>query len=79
MAADIPVVSFGPFLSGGKDAQYKVAKQVYDAFSTVGFIYLKDHGIAQSEVNAMFKEASPISTDAPASVPCITTANMRSA
>lgn len=66
MAADIPVVSFGPFLSGSKDAQYEVAKQVYDAFSTVGFIYLKDHGIAQPEVNAMFKEVSPTTICAPA-------------
>lgn len=68
MAADIPIVSFGPFLSGGKDAQYEVAKQAYDAFSTVGFIYLKDHGIAQSDVHAMFKEVSATTIGAPASV-----------
>ena len=60
MAADIPVASFGPFLSGAKDAQYQVAKQVYDAFSTVGFIYLKDHGIAQSDIKAIFDEVSPL-------------------
>ena len=56
MAAKIPVVSFAPFLTGSKKAQYDVAKQVYDAFSTVGFIYLEDHGIPQSEVDAVFKE-----------------------
>ena len=56
MTAKIPVVSFAPFLTGSKQAPYDVAKQVYDAFSTIGFIYLKDHGIPQSEIDAVFKE-----------------------
>lgn len=58
MSANIPVVSFAPFLSGNKEERQKVARQVYDAFSTVGFIYLKDHGISQSDVEQVFREVS---------------------
>lgn len=60
MSANIPVVSFAPFLSGNKEERQKVAQQVYDAFSTVGFIYLKDHGISQSDVEQVFQEVSLI-------------------
>lgn len=42
---DIPIVSFAPFLTGSEQDQVQVAKEVYQAFSTVGFIYLTDHGI----------------------------------
>ena len=61
VATDIPIVSFAPFLSGTKEEQHFVAQQVYDAFSTVGFIYLKDHGIPRSEVEAVFQEVSSVS------------------
>ena len=58
---DIPVVTFAPFLTGGKEERQQVAKQVYDAFSTVGFIYLKDHGISQTSVAHAFEEACHVS------------------
>ncbi|KIX07596.1 uncharacterized protein Z518_02249 [Rhinocladiella mackenziei CBS 650.93] len=54
MAISIPVVSFEKFLTGNPAEQKEVARQVYDAFSTVGFIYLKDHGIPQSRVDEIF-------------------------
>ena len=54
MASPIPVVSFGKFRTGTKQDQQDVAQQVYDAFSTVGFIYLKDCGIPQSRVDDIF-------------------------
>ena len=56
--ADIPVISFAPFLSGSRDDQKAVAKQIYNAFTDIGFVYLKDHGIPQSEVDAAFREVS---------------------
>lgn len=58
MAAEstpIPVVSFEKFLTGDRAGQKEVAKKVYDAFSTVGFIYLKDHGIPQTRVEEIFE------------------------
>ncbi|KAL6252483.1 hypothetical protein RBB50_000202 [Rhinocladiella similis] len=57
MAGAIPVVSFEKFLTGTRDDQKEVAKQVYDAFSTVGFIYLKNTGISQARVDEIFELA----------------------
>lgn len=52
--ADIAIVSFDKFIYGSDDDKREVAKQLYDAFSTVGWVYLKDHGIAQERVDEMF-------------------------
>ncbi|KIW11138.1 hypothetical protein PV08_10438 [Exophiala spinifera] len=57
MTDAIPVVSFERFLKGTRADQQEVAKQVYDAFSTVGFIYLKDTGISQARVDEIFELA----------------------
>jgi isopenicillin N synthase-like dioxygenase len=53
-AADIAVVSFDNFVNGGDAEKRAVAKQLYDAFSTVGWVYLKDHGIPQERVDEIF-------------------------
>jgi isopenicillin N synthase-like dioxygenase len=45
MAADIAVVSFERFLNGDDQARREVAREIYDAFSTVGWVYIKDHGV----------------------------------
>jgi isopenicillin N synthase-like dioxygenase len=45
MAADIAVVSFERFLNGNDEDRRVVAKEIYDAFSTVGWVYVKDHGV----------------------------------
>jgi isopenicillin N synthase-like dioxygenase len=52
--ADIAVVSFERFIQGGDEDKRAVAKQLYDAFSTVGWVYLKDHGIPQERVDEIF-------------------------
>ncbi|EXJ91339.1 hypothetical protein A1O1_04451 [Capronia coronata CBS 617.96] len=54
MTESIPLVSFENFLTGDRAAQEEVANQVYEAFSTVGFIYLKDFGIPQSRIEEIF-------------------------
>ncbi|KAH4116522.1 hypothetical protein HBH47_166230 [Parastagonospora nodorum] len=56
-AADIAVVSFDKFINGGDAEKRAVAKQLYDAFSTVGWVYLKDHGIPQERVEEIFRLA----------------------
>ena len=68
MAADIsgiPVVDFDAMglqnkepLGGNSDAIKKLADQVYHAFSTIGFVYLKNHGIPQEMVSIAKAEAS---------------------
>lgn len=53
-AADIAVVSFDKFINGGEAGRRAVAKELYEAFSTVGWVYLKDHGIPRERVDEIF-------------------------
>ena len=55
MAAEIAVVSFERFLHGDEADRQAVAKEIYDAFSTVGWVYVKDHGIPQERVDEIFE------------------------
>ncbi len=50
----IAIISFDSFLHGQEDDRRAVAKQLYNAFSTVGWVYLKDHGIPQERVEEIF-------------------------
>ena len=59
-SADIAVVSFDKFINGDDAEKRAVAKQLYDAFSTVGWVYLKDHGIPQERVDEIFALVSII-------------------
>lgn len=54
MAADIAVVSFGRFLNGHIEDRRAVAQEIYHAFSSVGWVYVKDHGIPQVRVDEIF-------------------------
>ncbi|PVI01596.1 Clavaminate synthase-like protein [Periconia macrospinosa] len=56
-AAEIAVVSFERVLSGDDTAKRAVSKEIYDAFSTVGWVYIKDHGIPQTRVDSVFELA----------------------
>lgn len=50
----IPIVDFGPLEGAADDpsceALYRLADEMYQAFSTVGFVYIKNHGISQEKV-----------------------------
>lgn len=50
----VAVVSFDRFIRGDDEDKRAVAKQLYNAFSTVGWVYLKDHGIPQEQVDEIF-------------------------
>jgi isopenicillin N synthase-like dioxygenase len=54
-----PIVSFKPFLDGSEEEQRKVAQELYDAFHTFGWIYLKDFGVSEEEVEEMFAIVCP--------------------
>lgn len=67
--ANIAIVSFDRFLHGSNAEKHSVAKQLYGAFSTVGWVYLKDFGIPQNRVDEIFALAKsffdlPLSTKA---------------
>src|SRR5258708_38844212 len=53
----IPLIDFAPFLSGSQAERAQVARKVADACETIGFLYLQNHGIAQSTLDGMFEAA----------------------
>jgi isopenicillin N synthase-like dioxygenase len=53
----IPLINFAPFLSGSPAERVQVARKVAAACETIGFLYLQNHGIAQSTLDDMFRAA----------------------
>lgn len=53
-AADIAIVFFDRFINGDAIQKRAVAQEVYDAFSSVGWVYIADHGIPQTRVDEVF-------------------------
>jgi len=53
-SADIAVISFISFINGGDVERREVAKQLYEAFSTIGWVYLKDFGIPKERIDEIF-------------------------
>lgn len=58
MTSHITLVDFSAFSIAheqrpevNSDAVQQLAKDIYSAFSTVGFVYLKNHGISLNEVS----------------------------
>ena len=54
----LPVVDFGPFLSGTRDDQVEVARQVDEAFRTHACLYLTNHGIPQADIDEAFHQVN---------------------
>ncbi|KAH0559112.1 hypothetical protein GP486_004324 [Trichoglossum hirsutum] len=51
----VPIVDYGLFLHGDDEDKRKLAAQVDDAFRTVGFVCLVNHGIEQAKVDECFE------------------------
>lgn len=51
--SSVSVVDFGPFLDGSN--KQGVAQEILDSFKSIGFVYLINHGIPQSEIDCMFQ------------------------
>ena len=52
--SEIPVISFAPFLTGDAGQRQSVAKEIFQAFHTIGFLYLTDSGITQERIDGIF-------------------------
>ena len=55
--SEIPIVDFSSYKLNVSEKYdelnpeiNKLAQEIYDAFTTVGFVYIKNHGIPDSEV-----------------------------
>ncbi len=53
----IPLVDFAPFLHGSPSGKQAVADQVRDACETIGFLYLRNHGVPESSIAATLAAA----------------------
>ncbi|EKG16424.1 hypothetical protein MPH_06393 [Macrophomina phaseolina MS6] len=51
----VPIVDFGPFYTGDDAVKKAVAERLDEALHTVGFVYLKNHGVPQEKVDKAFE------------------------
>lgn len=50
----IPMIDFSGVLAGNRQAHADTVRKVYDACTTIGFFYIKGHGIPQSLIDDTF-------------------------
>lgn len=55
--SEIPVVDLGPAWSDGEAGRRAVADAIAEAAGTIGFFYVKNHGLSPSSVDAIFQTA----------------------
>jgi isopenicillin N synthase-like dioxygenase len=80
-AEEIPTLDMSPYLSGQPGGRERVAAHLRDITMTVGFFYVKGHGIPQETVDAVFAESRrffSLSDSVKRSIPYITTDSLRS-
>ena len=53
---EIPILDLGPYLAGDKGGLEAAAKHLGQISSTVGFFYVKNHGVPSELVDAVFAE-----------------------
>ena len=54
LAAAIPVIDYGPYFAGEKDALERVAAEVADACENIGFFYALNHGVPEGVIERAF-------------------------
>ena len=54
---EIPTLDIAPYLSGKPGGREAVAAKLRDISKTVGFFYVKGHGIPQSVIDAVFEQS----------------------
>ena len=53
-ADDIPIIDVGPLVNGDAAGEKRVVKQMVEAYRTLGFCYIKNHGIPQELIDRAF-------------------------
>jgi isopenicillin N synthase-like dioxygenase len=56
-STDVPVIDLAPVWSGDATARKAVADDISTACQRIGFFYVKNHRIAQSDIDAIFQTA----------------------
>lgn len=55
MRPTVPSVDFKPFLCGSAGDRQRIASEIDEALSSIGFIELRNHGVEQDKVDACFQ------------------------
>ena len=55
---DVPVVDLAPASSGDAGKRRAVADAIAEACGRVGFMYIRNHGVAAADVDAIFQTAA---------------------
>lgn len=55
MPPTVPSIDFKPFLCGSASDRLRIASEIDEALSSVGFIQLHNHGIEQHKVHECFQ------------------------
>ncbi len=53
---EIPIIDIGPYLAGERSALERAAGPVGEASESLGFFYLRNHGVSQELIDRMFVE-----------------------
>ena len=54
---EVPLIDFGPFLSGSAAERKRVALEIGRACRDIGFFYITRHGVPQGLIDRVFAEA----------------------
>lgn len=54
---EIPIIDFGPFLTGGEEERRQTAAEINRACRNIGFFFVINHGIEQALIERTFAEA----------------------
>jgi isopenicillin N synthase-like dioxygenase len=57
-ATEIPVLDLAAYLAGDAAAAARLAGELHDACTNVGFFYVRNHGVASELIDATFAEAA---------------------
>lgn len=55
--ADIPIIDFAPFLSGGPEERSAVAGKIAEALHEIGFFYVVGHGVPEALRSQVFDQS----------------------
>ncbi|CDR48025.1 CYFA0S42e00122g1_1 [Cyberlindnera fabianii] len=53
--ASVPIVDFGPYLSGTPEGKAKVGREMVSVMKEYGFMYMVNHGIPEKDQHRMFE------------------------
>src|SRR5262245_17773475 len=56
--SDVPVIDLGPAWSGDAAARRSLADEIADVCGRVGFFYVKNHGLSDADIAAIFQTSA---------------------